>query len=36
MSGKTNTYHLENIEKVFRVLKEIGAMVNKRKQMQIK
>ena len=31
ISGKTNTNHLENIEKVFRVLKEIGATVNKKK-----
>ena len=33
LSGKTNTDHLENIEKVFRVLKEIGATVNKKKCM---
>ena len=33
ISGKTDTDHLENIEKVFRVLKEIGATVNKKKCM---
>ena len=33
ISGKTDTDHLENIEKVFRVLKEIGATANKKKCM---
>ena len=31
ISGKIDTDQLENIEKVFRVLKEIGATVNKKK-----
>ena len=31
ISGKIDTDHLKNIEKVFRVLKEIGATVNKKK-----
>ena len=33
ISGKTNMNLLENVEKVFRVLKEIGATVNKTKCM---
>ena len=33
ISDKTHTDHLENIEKVFRVLKEIGATINKKKCM---
>ena len=33
LSGKTDMDHLENIEKVFRVLKEIGDAVNKKKCM---
>ena len=33
ISGKTDLDHLENIEKVFRVLKEIGATVKKKKCM---
>lgn len=31
ISGLTDTDHLENIKKVFRLLKETGAMVNKKK-----
>ena len=30
ISSKTNTDHLENIEKVFRVLKQKGVTVNKK------
>ena len=33
ISGLTVTDHLENIKKVFRLLKETGAMVNKKKYM---
>ena len=33
ISGKTDADHLENIENVFRVLKEVGATVNKKKCM---
>ena len=33
ISDKTDTNHLENIEKVLGVLKEIGATVNKKKCM---
>ena len=33
IGGKTDTDHLENIEKVFTVLKEIGAKVNRKKCM---
>ena len=33
ISGKTNAGHLENIENVFRVLKEVVATVNKKKCM---
>ena len=33
MSGKTDADHLENIENLFRVLKEVGATVNKKKCM---
>ena len=33
ISGLTDTDHLENIKKVFRLLKETGAMVNKKKYM---
>ena len=31
ISGKTDSDNLESIEKLFRVLKGIGAMVNKKK-----
>ena len=31
ISGKTDVDHLENIENIFRVLKEVGATVNKKR-----
>ena len=33
ISGKTDADHIENIENVFRVLKEVGTTVNKKKCM---